>query len=183
MDRDLPSLRWRPVSLTEIPRHVRRAVIVAEDSRFYQHGGFDLIAFRDAMDYNVAQGRFALGASTISQQTVKNLYLSSSRNPLRKWHELILTWGMERNLSKDRILEIYLNVAEFGPGIYGVEAASQVYWGKSVLRLTLSEAAELAASLPSPKTNNPATRTQRFRKRVHKIIGFLARFGTERGNP
>ncbi|MEE8197064.1 MAG: transglycosylase domain-containing protein, partial [Acidiferrobacterales bacterium] len=74
VDRDLPSLRWRPVSLTEIPRHVRRAVIVAEDSRFYQHGGFDLIAFRDAMDYNVAQGRFALGASTISQQTVKNLF-------------------------------------------------------------------------------------------------------------
>ncbi len=183
VDRDLPSLRWRPVSLTEIPRHVRRAVIVAEDSRFYQHGGFDLIAFRDAMDYNVAQGRFALGASTISQQTVKNLFLSSSRNPLRKWHELILTWGMERNLSKDRILEIYLNVAEFGPGIYGVEAASQVYWGKSVLRLTLSEAAELAASLPSPKTNNPATRTQRFRRRVHKIIGFLTRFGTELGKP
>ena len=90
---------------------------------------------------------------------------------------------MERNLSKDRILEIYLNVAEFGPGIYGVEAASQVYWGKSVLRLTLSEAAELAASLPSPKTNNPATRTQRFRRRVHKIIGFLTRVGTERGKP
>ncbi|GMQ90540.1 MAG: hypothetical protein BMS9Abin10_0933 [Gammaproteobacteria bacterium] len=177
VDHNRPGLRWQPVSLMEMPAYLRRAVIVAEDSRFYQHGGFDLIAFKEAMDYNVSRRRLALGASTISQQTVKNMFLSSSRNPLRKWHELLLTWGMERNLTKNRILEIYLNVAEFGPGIYGVEAAARAYWGKSVSRLTPVEAAELAAALPSPKKNNPATRTQRFKKRVQKISGFLVRFG------
>ena len=178
-DRALPSLRWQPVALGRIPTSVQRAVILAEDSRFYQHSGFDLIAFKEAMDYNVAQRRFALGASTISQQTVKNLFLNPSRNPLRKWHELILTWGMEHNLAKDRVLEIYLNIAEFGPGIYGVEAASRAYWSKSVSALTLTEAAALAATLPSPKKHNPATQTARFTKRVDKIMRFLERFGLE----
>lgn len=175
-DQSLPPLRWRPVPLTSIPGQVRRAVIVAEDIRFYEHGGFDLIAFKEAMDYNLSAHRFVLGASTISQQTAKNLFLSSSRNPLRKWHELILTWGMEHHLRKHRILEIYLNVAEFGRGIYGVEAASQTYWHKPVSELTLRQSAELAASLPSPKKNNPATRTQRFLRRTQKIMNFMRRF-------
>lgn len=175
-DRALPPLQWRPVSLSNIPRVLRQAVIIAEDSRFYEHEGFDLIAFKEAMDYNLTRGRFLLGASTISQQTTKNLLLSSSRNPLRKWHELILTWDMERHLSKNRILEIYLNIAEFGPGIYGVEAATRTYWQKSASALTWSEAAELAATLPSPKQHNPATRTERFNQRVQKIMGFIERF-------
>ncbi|KPK46897.1 MAG: hypothetical protein AMS22_17405, partial [Thiotrichales bacterium SG8_50] len=118
--RDQPRLRWQPVALQAIPKYMVRAVIVAEDSRFYEHSGFDLIAFREAMQYNWKEGRLALGASTISQQTAKNLFLSSAKNPIRKWHELVLTWGMERNLSKRRIMEIYLNDAEFGVGIYGV---------------------------------------------------------------
>ncbi|MDX1487345.1 MAG: monofunctional biosynthetic peptidoglycan transglycosylase [Acidiferrobacterales bacterium] len=175
-DRKLPPLHWRPVPLASIPRVLRQAVIIAEDSRFYEHEGFDLIAFKEAMDYNLARGRFALGASTISQQTTKNLLLSSSRNPLRKWHELILTWDMERHLSKNRILEIYLNIAEFGSGIYGVEAAARAYWGKSASALTWSEAVELAATLPSPKHHNPATRTERFGKRVEKIMHFIELF-------
>lgn len=178
-DRSLPRLRWQPVALTKIPKYIQRTVILAEDSRFYQHSGFDLIAFREAMHYNLSERRLAFGGSTISQQTAKNLFLSSSRNPLRKWHELILTWGMERSLTKDRILEIYLNVAEFGPGIYGVGAAAQAYWHKPVSELTLIQAAELAASLPSPKTNNPATRTQRFVKRTQKIVSFIYHFGLE----
>lgn len=175
-DRTLPPLHWRPVPLTSISRVLRQAVIIAEDSRFYEHEGFDLIAFKEAMDYNLARGRFALGASTISQQTTKNLLLSSSRNPLRKWHELILTWDMERHLSKNRILEIYLNIAEFGPGIYGVEAATRAYWGKPASALTWSEAAELAATLPSPRHHNPATRTERFGNRVEKIMRFIELF-------
>lgn len=178
-DRELPPLRWRPVTLANIPSDVVRAVVVAEDSRFYQHHGFDFIAFKEAMNYNFAEGRFVLGASTISQQTTKNLFLSSARNPLRKWHELILTWGMERRLKKRRILELYLNIAEFGPGIYGVQAASYVYWGVPVSALSLHQAASLAASLPSPKKHNPKTRSERFNKRVVKVMGFMRQFDHE----
>jgi monofunctional glycosyltransferase len=174
-DRSLPALRWRPVPLSSIPRHTVRAVILAEDSRFYQHNGFDLAAFREAMTYNWGEGKLALGASTISQQTVKNLYLSPARTPWRKWHELVLTWGMEQHVSKRRILEIYLNIAEFGPGIYGVQAAAEVYYGVPASDLSVLQAAELAATLPSPLKHNPKTRTVQFQRRTQKIMGFLAR--------
>jgi monofunctional biosynthetic peptidoglycan transglycosylase len=175
-DRRLPPLRWQTVPLASIPRHVVRAIILAEDARFYQHGGFDLIAFKEAMDFNLNEGRLALGASTISQQTVKNLFLSASRDPIRKWHELVLTWGMEQQLTKRRILELYLNLAEFGPGIYGVEAAARAYWGTGVSAVSLVQAAELAASLPSPGRHNPATRTRQFEKRARKIYARLLRY-------
>ena len=174
--KDWPRLRWQPVPLSAIPKHMIRSVILAEDSRFYQHSGFDLIAFKEAMDYNLNQGRLVLGASTVSQQTVKNLFLSSARNPLRKWHELILTWGMERNLNKRRILEIYLNVAQFGRGIYGVQAAAQTYWGLASDQLSAVQAAELTASLPGPVKNNPATHTRYFEKRARKILALLERY-------
>lgn len=175
-DKKLPRLRWQPVALSTIPKHLTRAVILAEDGRFYGHSGFDLQAFREAMDYNFEKGRLARGASTISQQTVKNLFLSGSRNPLRKWHELVLTWGMEQHLKKHRILEIYLNVAEFGRGVYGVQAASQAYFGVSVERLTPRQAAELAATLPGPTKHNPATRTRFFDKHTAKILSLMQRF-------
>lgn len=174
--KDDPPLRWRPVPLTNIPKHVMRAVIVAEDSRFYEHSGFDLIAFKEAMSYNLDEGKLAFGASTISQQTVKNLFLNPARNPLRKWHELVLTWGMERKLSKARIMELYLNIVELGPGIFGVEAAAQAYWKIPAARLSVTQAAGLAASLPSPVKHNPATRTQRFERRWKKILDLLLRF-------
>ncbi len=164
-----PPLRWQPVSIDRIPRHLVRAVIVAEDARFYQHEGVDLEALKDAMETNLSQKRFVYGGSTLSQQTVKNLFLSPSRNPLRKWHELLLTLGMERNLSKRRILELYLNVAEFGRGVYGVGAAAQQYWDVPVNYLTVSESIELAATLPSPVANNPRSNTRAFRKRVARI--------------
>lgn len=169
----LPPLRWRRVPYDKIPPYVVRAAIVAEDSRFYQHDGFDLVAFREAMDHNLTEGRMAFGGSTISQQTVKNLFLTGSRNPLRKWHELLLTWGMEKNLKKRRIMEIYLNIAEFGSGIYGVQAASQHYWNRSVGKLSLKQAAELAACLPSPRKHNPDTRTKAFLSRTEKIYYWL----------
>jgi monofunctional glycosyltransferase len=171
----LARIYWQPVPLSLVPKYMQRAVIVAEDSRFYEHSGFDLIAFKEAMDYNFSEGRLAIGASTISQQTVKNLFLSSSRTPLRKWHELILTWGMERQLKKSRILEIYLNIVEFGPGVYGVQAASQAYWGLPISKIGPRQAAELAATLPSPLKNNPQTRTQQFEKRTGKILRLLLR--------
>lgn len=167
--RDWPRLQWQPVSIDLIPRHLLRAVIVAEDSRFYQHQGFDQEAFLEAMEYNLSQGRIVYGASTISQQTVKNTLLTPSRNPLRKLHEAILTWAMERNVGKQRILEIYLNIAEFGQGIYGVQAAARHYFGKSVNALDLNEAVELAATLPAPGKHNPATRSRFFQKHRDKI--------------
>lgn len=175
VERGWPKLRWQPVPHTKIPRHMLRAVLLAEDSRFYEHSGFDLIAIREALDYNLGRGEMLVGASTISQQTVKNLYLSPSRNPLRKWHELVLTWGLENNLRKSRILELYLNVTEFGRGIYGVQAAAQAYYGVDASSLSLVQAAELAASLPSPVKNNPETRTERFTRRTQRILDLLTR--------
>lgn len=168
-DSSLPPLRWQPVPLSRVPQYVQRAVIVGEDARFYSHQGFDLIAFREAMSSNLQAGRLKYGASTLSQQTVKNMYLSASRNPLRKWHELILTIGMEFKVTKKRILMTYLNIAEFGEGIYGVEAAAQYYWGSSVAELNDWQAAQLAACLPSPVKHNPATRTTRFLARAETI--------------
>jgi monofunctional biosynthetic peptidoglycan transglycosylase len=166
---DWPKLRWNPVSIETIPQAMIRAVIAAEDSRFYEHDGVDLEALKEAMEYNLSEKRMKYGASTISQQTVKNIFLTPSRNPLRKWHELWLTIGMERNLSKKRILEHYLNVAEFGRGIYGVDAAARYYWGIPAYRLSNRQAIELAATLPSPVKNNPRSATKSFKKRVRKI--------------
>ena len=114
--------------------------------------------------------RIIYGGSTISQQTVKNLFFTPSRNPMRKWHELLLTLGMERALEKRRILELYLNLAEFGRGVYGVEAASRRYYGVSASDLSRIQAAELAASLPAPRKHNPGTRTEFFEARTEKLL-------------
>lgn len=162
-------LKWNPISLSSLPKHVPKAAVVAEDARFYQHKGLDQEAIEKAIEYNLSKGRIVYGASTISQQTIKNLFLSTSRNPLRKLHEVILTYMMEQNVGKKRILEIYLNIAEFGRGIYGVEAAAQYYFNKSARYLTVNESIELAASLPAPSKHNPETRTTFFQKRLRKI--------------
>jgi len=169
----LPPLRWNPVPGSALPSDLRRAVVIGEDARFYHHHGIDLIALGDAMDTNLELMKFKYGGSTISQQTVKNLYLSSSRNPLRKWHELILTLAMEFHVSKYRILSAYLNIAEFGEGIYGAEAAAQYYWHIPVSQLTEYQAAELAATLPSPRQNNPQTQTRYFQQRAQRIYGWM----------
>lgn len=169
IDSRLPKVRWSPVELENIPYILRRAVIIAEDGRFYQHDGVDFKAIRYAWDYNLSHMKVRYGASTISQQTVKNLFLSNERNLLRKWHELILTWQMENHLSKDRILELYLNIAQFGPGIFGVQAASYYYWGHPVWKVNKRQAAELAASLPSPTKNNPGRYTPAFAARASSV--------------
>jgi monofunctional biosynthetic peptidoglycan transglycosylase len=173
VEKGWPPLRWTPVSLDRISENMRRAAIVGEDARFYEHHGIDFIALRDALKYNISDRRIAFGGSTISQQTTKNLFLSSARTPLRKWHELLLTLGMEHHLSKNRILELYLNIAQFGRGIYGVEAAAQYYWGIPAIDLGEQQAAELAASLPDPVHENPATRGRRFEHRVEKILYWM----------
>ncbi len=168
-DPDLPELRWNPVALKNIPQSMVRAVIIAEDSRFYSHDGIDLEALKLAMQYNFDKGRMVYGGSTISQQTAKNLFLSPSRNPLRKWHELVLTLTMEGQLPKNRIMEYYLNVAQFGRGLFGVDAAARHYWGIPASRLSRRQAIELAASLPSPAATNPEARNNTFLNRVSKI--------------
>ncbi len=172
-DATLPRLRWQPVPTASISKHMRRVVIVAEDSRFYEHDGIDVQALQEVWAYNLSQQKFAFGGSTISQQLAKNLFLSPSRDPLRKWHEFWLTLVMESQLSKHRILELYLNVVEFGPGVYGVEAASRRYWNISASQISMQQAIELAATLPGPKKHNPATRTKFFQGKVKKISRHL----------
>lgn len=171
--RDWPKLRWKPVAINKISKHMIRALIVAEDARFYSHGGIDTDALKQVMEYNLSKKRFIYGGSTISQQTIKNIFLSPSRNPLRKWHEFVLTLGMERNLSKQRILSLYLNIAEFGRGIYGVNAAAKYYWNVSASQLSAKQAVELAATLPAPVKHNPNTRTKFFLKRIKKISRYF----------
>lgn len=169
LDDTMPKLRWFPISISQMPKHLIRSVIVAEDSRFYQHQGFDQEALKQAMEYNLSKGKLIYGASTISQQTVKNLFLTPSRNPLRKFHEAILTYAMEKNVGKQRIIEIYLNNAEFGLGIYGVEAAANYYYAKNALQLSIVDSIELAATLPSPVKHNPNTLSAKFIQRRNKI--------------
>jgi len=171
----LPRLRWQPVELRDIPSAMIRSVIAAEDSRFFQHEGIDVDALKNAMEYNWERKSFIYGASTISQQTTKNLFLSPSRDPFRKWHEFALTFAMEQNISKRRILELYLNVAEFGRGIYGIDAAAKFYWGISADEMSDNQALELAATLPAPTKHNPKTRTNFFLKKKQKIRRNLGR--------
>jgi len=168
-NKDWPPLSWKPVPLSSMPRHLIRAVVVAEDSRFFSHSGFDTEAIQDAIEYDFAKRRFAYGGSTLSQQTVKNLFFSGSRNPLRKLNEIVFTYSMEHHLKKRRIIEIYLNIAEFGRGVYGVEAAAQRYFHKPVSAVNTAEAIELAATLPGPVQHNPASRTRFFLHHKHTI--------------
>lgn len=140
--------RWVPLS--RVSPLLIKAVLIGEDDKFYQHEGFDYEALEQAFEKNLKQGRFAAGASTISQQLTKNLFLSPEKSLTRKAKEAILTWRLENTLSKRRILELYVNVAEWGDGIFGVEAASRHYFHKPASALTSMEAARLAAVLPNP---------------------------------
>ena len=140
---------WVP--LDQIPKTLVDAVVVAEDGTFWSNSGFDWFEFQESFSRDLQRFEFSRGASTITQQLVKNLYLSSSKNPLRKAKEWILTWYAARTLSKSRILELYLNVIEWGNGIYGAQAAARYHFGKNVSDLTRDECARLAAIIPSPR--------------------------------
>ena len=145
--------KW--ISLSRIPKHVVDAIIVAEDGTFYSHGGIDWFEVRESIEKNLDKGRFARGASTITQQLAKNLFLSTSKDPVRKFKEVLITVLLEQFLPKHRILELYVNVIEWGKGVFGIEAASQRYFGKSASNLTLDEATRLAAVIPSPLRHRP----------------------------
>jgi len=170
---DRVSRAWVPYAA--IAPSVKRAVLVAEDINFFSHQGFDLGEIRVAVTRALEDGEPPRGASTITQQIAKNLWLSPSRNPLRKLEEAILTWQLERTLPKRRILELYLNVVELGPGVYGVEAASRRYFAKPASEVTDDEAAELAASLPSPATWQPGSPRPGYRRHVESIKRRMAK--------
>ena len=183
---------WTPIE--QISPHLQRAVIAGEDSRFFEHEGFDWEAIEKAWDEAVKEGEkeakaegdynpddwippmpsFKRGASTITQQLSKNLYLSEERNFLRKGREAVYTYFLERELSKKRILEVYLNVIEWGDGVYGAEAASRTYFKKSASNLTREEAAFLAAMIPSPlNVFNPHKNRKRVNRRQRVLMKYM----------
>jgi monofunctional biosynthetic peptidoglycan transglycosylase len=147
-----------------------RAVLVAEDASFWQHEGIDYDELQKSVELDWARGQLMRGASTITQQLAKNLYLSPSRNPLRKFRELIIARRLEAELSKTRILEIYLNVIEWGDGLYGAEAAAQAYFHRSASTLGPSEAALLAGAIINPRVLNPIKPTPRLNRRQQIIL-------------
>jgi monofunctional biosynthetic peptidoglycan transglycosylase len=166
---------WRWVPYAEISPNLKRAVLVSEDINFFGHHGFEVAELKAAVTDAVEDREMPRGASTITQQVAKNLWLSPSRNPLRKAKEAILTLQLERSLDKRRILEIYLNVAEFGDGIYGAEAAARRYFGKGAAALDENEASALAASLPNPVSWNPGSRSATARRRADGILRRMER--------
>lgn len=178
--------RIHPVALSDISPLLPRMVIIGEDWRFRTHHGIDFAEIEDALGVEPGRGGWATaraawrnrdrlrGASTITQQVAKNLYLSPSRNPLRKLKEAVTALRLELALSKDRIMELYLNVVEWGPGVWGAAAASEAYFGVAASRLTAEQAAALAATLPQPRTSNPTYLPARMLARRDLI---LARYG------
>ena len=161
---------WVPYD--KISRNLTRAVLAGEDSRFFDHAGFDWEEIRKALEEDWNEGEFKRGASTITQQLAKNLFLSTSKNPLRKLHEAVITKEMEWILSKRRILEIYLNVIEWGDGVYGAEAAARTYFNTSAASLSTDQAAFLSAIIPSP---NGAFDPDKHRRRVERRKNLIER--------
>jgi monofunctional biosynthetic peptidoglycan transglycosylase len=160
--------RW--VSYRSMSKNITRAVLVAEDDAFWQHEGVDFTQLQESLQKDWERGRLVRGASTITQQLAKNLYLSPSRNPIRKLRELIIARRLEAELKKSRILEIYLNVIEWGDGIYGAEAAARTYFHKRAAELSPSESALLAAVIINPRLLNPARPTPRITRRQQLIL-------------
>jgi monofunctional biosynthetic peptidoglycan transglycosylase len=161
-----------------IPAELKWAVVVAEDAGFYKHEGVDVKAIKNAIKYDLEKGSLARGASTITQQTAKNLYLSREKTITRKLKEVVLAFQMEKELTKGRILELYLNVVELGPMVYGIGHGSRYYFGKPASALTPRECAFLAAMLPGPRVAyNPYRNLDKVEKRSEMILGLLRRKG------
>jgi monofunctional biosynthetic peptidoglycan transglycosylase len=166
---------WVP--LPNISPYLVKAVLIAEDDKFWSHEGFDYEAIQKALEKDIKAGRLKFGGSTISQQLTRNLYLSPEKSLLRKIREGIITWRMEKTLSKRRILELYLNWVEWGNGIFGVEAASRHYYGKPSSELTPQEAAKLAVVLPNPRKYNPIGEQQYVINRSNAIYHIMIQRG------
>jgi monofunctional biosynthetic peptidoglycan transglycosylase len=150
---------WVPYGA--ISENLKRAVLLGEDAAFFSHGGVDLFELKEAIKKDWERGRLARGASTITMQLARNLYLSPARSPFRKLREIMIAFRLERALTKRRIFEIYLNVVEWGPGVYGAEAAARHYFSKPASALSPLEGATLAALLPSPRKPTPRATIRR----------------------
>jgi monofunctional biosynthetic peptidoglycan transglycosylase len=160
--------RW--VGYSHLSPDLKRAVLIAEDDAFWKHEGVDFEQLQESLQLDWRRGRLVRGASTITQQLAKNLYLSPSRNPLRKLRELVIARRLEAELKKARILELYLNEIEWGDGIYGAEAASRAYFQKPASDLSPQEAALLAAAIVNPRLMNPGHPTRRLVQRQQLLL-------------
>ena len=159
--------RWR--DYRQISNHLKRAVIASEDAKFLQHDGFDWDGIQNALEKNLKKGRVVAGGSTISQQLAKNLFLSTRRTPWRKMQEVVITVMLEAMMSKQRILEIYLNVIEWGNGVFGAEAASRHYFGTGAQGLSAYQAAKLAAMIPNPRFYDKHRSTRYLSRRTGMV--------------
>jgi monofunctional biosynthetic peptidoglycan transglycosylase len=164
------SIRHQWVPYSRISPMLKRAVIVTEDAAFFDHDGIDLKEIKASLEKNWEEGQFLRGASTITQQLAKNLYLSPSKNPMRKVTELLITRRLEAALTKQRIFEIYLNMIEWGDGIFGCEAAARAYFGKACANLDIEEAALMAGAIINPREHSPARPTKRLLRRQQIIL-------------
>lgn len=168
------------VRFNQIASSLKKAVLVSEDSAFYEHNGFDLKELKNSLETNLEKGRFARGGSTITQQLVKNLFLTKEKTLQRKFMEALITLRVERVLSKNEILERYLNVVQFGKNIYGVKAASRSYFNKSPSELTVAESAFLAMLLPNPEVYAKSFHMKKLtpfaEKRLNQIVDRLYNF-------
>jgi len=167
----------RPVAWSRISEQLKLAVVVGEDIDFFSHHGFATAEIRKAIAQAIEDRELPRGASTLTQQLAKNLWLSPSRNPWRKVKEALLTRELEAKLSKRRILELYLNAAEFGPGVWGAEAAARRYFGKGASELGAGEAAALAAALPRPSQWHPGVATRGYRRATARVLARMRASG------
>ncbi len=165
-----PRRRQTWVPLSNVPKHVIDAVLISEDASFYLHEGVDTVELRKAMEEAWEEGKLGRGASTITQQLAKNLWLSTDRSLLRKAKELVLARRLEKALPKSRILALYLNVVEWGDGVYGIEAGAREHFGVSAVGLTPAQGAILAAMLPAPRKRSPTSGSKALKRRAHWII-------------
>jgi len=163
-------IRHEFVPLDSISKHLQKAVIASEDAGFYFHPGFDVRAIAEALDANQIKGKTKFGGSTLTQQLAKNLFLSGERSWDRKFKELAYALLMEKELGKDRILELYLNYAQWGKDMFGCEVASQEYYKKSCSKLNLDQAINLAAVLASPGKHTPQMRQSQFMVQRRAVI-------------
>jgi monofunctional biosynthetic peptidoglycan transglycosylase len=166
---------WVPLS--RVSRHLIHAVLSSEDQSFFGHEGVDWRAIEESIEKNVEKGRFARGGSTITQQLAKNLYFGTRKTPGRKARELVVTWWLEADLSKARILALYLNLIEWGDGVYGCEAAAQYWYGKPASALSAAEAAGLAAMIPNPRRINPRVNAPRHERATRRVLWLMGQAG------
>ena len=174
------NVAWEPVALGAISENLQQAVLTAEDDEFWRHDGVDWPAIKAAWERNRKEGKFAAGGSTITMQLARNLYLSPSKNPLRKAKEILIARRLEKELGKRRILELYLNVVEWGKGVFGCEAAARAYFAKPCAELSMDEAVAMAVVLPNPRRWDPAKRGKYVERNSRRILDRMAAAARER---